>query len=443
MLSKAFLIYIWLILIFEIVISSQWTTIEMEHFKSKNIQNIQLNNLSSSTHFGNTNVIKIQSKFKLDNLLIYISSDKFKYCILPYLSSQDFVKIYLHFQNVISELNFHKFLPPSRFYITNKVFDVQEPTTLLQPLEINLLYQFNGEYSSLEQYILYSIKSKMPIIVEPQHVSIHSNSICALLSQNKIIPYIVYTIPNSNQELLILIDYKGDQFFVTFEKSKGQFINIAKGFSGVLLKEEFSNYVECIWEAYNLQGWKKFYWKIKYFVAMPYDSYLFDVVKIIFYLRSRLFFFFDIWPAYVEAHHPCKKFFVFLSGFPLVVMLLVAGYTILFLWYYATMLPFVILAYPLKQFIFGFNWLSFCFVSPCLASLYVSFFSQLEKSFPFSSSGRIGIIEPKRIMSVVPLLVQNREHCLHKFIVAIYCGFIIWLFGFPFNAFFLYNGHFF
>jgi hypothetical protein len=195
--------------------------------------------------------MKIQSKYQLNNLLIFLSSDKFKYCILPYLSSHNFVKIHLYFQTLAPELYFHEFLPPSRFYTTNNVLDIQEPTTFLQPLEINFLYQFNQEYSSLEPHILYSFKNKISNIFEP-HIPIPPDSICALLSKNKILPYETYVIPTSHQELLILKDDKGDQFCVTFQGSKGEFINIAKG-SGVS-EEEFPDYVECIWEAYSLQG---------------------------------------------------------------------------------------------------------------------------------------------------------------------------------------------
>ena len=148
--SKIFSIFIQLIVILKIVLSTQWTTIEIEILKSK---------VFLPTHLGKTKLIKVQSKFKLDQFLIFLSSDKFKYCILPYLSSHNFVKIYLHFQNLVPELNFQKFLPPLRFYTTNDVLDIQEPTTYLQPLEINLLYHFNGEYSFLEPNILYFVKS--------------------------------------------------------------------------------------------------------------------------------------------------------------------------------------------------------------------------------------------------------------------------------------------
>jgi hypothetical protein len=193
---KAFSIFIQFILIIKIVLSSQWkTNIEMENFESTNGQDV--NKFFSLSHFRNINFIKIQAKFKLDKLLIFLSSDKFKYCILPYLSTPNFVKIYLHFQNLVGpEFNFEKFLPPSRFYTINNVLDIQEPTTYLQPLEINIfLYQFEGEYSSLKPNMLYFTKSKIPKTFE-SYFSINPDSILALLSPNKIIPYKTYVIPN-------------------------------------------------------------------------------------------------------------------------------------------------------------------------------------------------------------------------------------------------------
>jgi hypothetical protein len=288
---KSFSIFIQLILMIKIVLSSEWKTIiEIENFESTSRHDPNLKIFFTLSNLGTPPLMKIQSKSKLNNLLIFLSNDKFKYCILPYLSAQNFITIYLYFQNLVPELNFQKFLPPSRFYTINNVLDIsQEPTTFLQPLEINLLYQFEGEYSSLKPNILYFTKNQIPNIFR-SHFSINPDSIFACLSQNKIIPYETYDTLTSHQKLLILKNKEVDYFFVTFEKSKGQFINIAKG-RGVA-EIEFYDYVECIWEAYNLQGWKKFYWKIKYFVAMPYDRYLFYVVKIIFYLRSRLFFFF-------------------------------------------------------------------------------------------------------------------------------------------------------
>ena len=394
----------------------------MKDFQSTNMQNIQLNNFFPPTYVGNTKIIKVKLKSKLDNLLIFLSSDKFKYCILPYLSSHSFVKIYLHFQNLVPELNFQKYLPPSRFYTTNNVLDILEPTTYLQPLEINLLYQFNGEYSSLQPHIVYSFKNEIPIIVEP-HVPIPYDSICAHLSRNKIIPYEIYVIPTCHQKLLILKDDESDQFFVTFEKSQGQFINIARS-SGVS-EEEFSDYIECIWEAYNLQGWKKHFWIMKSFLTMTYVKYLFYIVKIISCLGSRLLRYVGIVDDYLAKVDNLCLFVGTVSYMVCLPMIAVMTYTGVVLWYYASLLPFFVLAFPLKHFFFGFNLYSFLFVSQGLASLYVCFFPEIKNCMPIRSGETEKLkfknilrsilkhfeIKPKNVMSVVPLLVQRRKNC--------------------------------
>jgi len=130
------------------------------------------------------------------------------------------------------------------------------------------------------------------------------------------------------------------------------------------------------------------------------------------------------------------------------------------LWYYATMLPFFVLAYPLKHFLFGFNWSSFVIVSPSLASLYVCLFPHIKKCIPFSlfslvHEGKIKMddifpsvlkcveIKPKKIMSLVPLLVQKRERCSVEecFCTLMLCVFIF-IFGllFSINPLFLISG---
>jgi len=456
---KSFSILITFILIAKIVVSSQWKTVEMKYLKSTSKSNIYLNTFFSLTHFSNTNVIKIESKFKFHNLLIFLSSDKFKYCILPYLSSQNFIKIYLHFQNFIPEFNFQKFLPPSRFYTTNIVLDIQEPTTFLQPLEIYFLNQFEGEYSSLKSNILYFSQYKNPIIFEP-HIPIPHDSICALLSQHKISTYETYAIPASCQELLILREDGSGHFVVTFQKSRDQFINIARG-RGVSEKE-FPDYVECVWEAYNLQGWKKHYWKLKSLLTVTYVKYLFCVVKIIFYLGSSLLHVCGNMSDFLEkadkSNYLCLQTFACLSYLllpvPCLIIITGAGYIISVLLYYATILPFFILAFPLKHIVFGFTMYSFCFVSQTLASLYVCFFPQIKKCMPFSfgEMERIKLenilpdivesfrIEPKQTMLVVPLLIQKRKKCWVEFLDTILMNFFIFGFGFLFSLLFWFIG---
>jgi len=410
---KTLFILIQFILIFEIVFSSKYKTIEIEDFEPTKQQNIQ-------------------STFKFNNHLIFLSSDKFKYCILPYLSSHNFVKIYLHFQNLVPELTFQKFLPPSRFYTTNNVLDIQKPITYLESLEINLLYQFNGEYSSLEPHILYSLKNKVPICCKP-NIFTHLDSICAHLSQNKIIPYETFVISNSRQELLILTDDEGDQFFVTFEKTKGQFINIARC-SGVSTPK--FPYLESIWEAYNLQGLKKHYWKLKLILNMPYDKYLFYVVKIFSCFGSSLNQLSDIFVEHLEKykHQNWVENVAWLFCFLLVVIFSGAKLTVLLLWYYAILLPFFMVTLSLKQFVFGFNLSSFLFLSQGLASLYVCFFSQIKNCMPFKY-GEVETIEPCEIMSVVPLMIQKRKMI---FDTLIFC-YLIFFCGFPITIFFAIN----
>ena len=439
MMSKVFSIFIQLILILKIAFSSKWTRIEKEDFEAINKQKNQLNNFSSATtHFGNANIV--QPKFKLNHPLIFLSIDKFKYCILPYLSTHDFVKIYLHFQNLVPELNLETFLPPSRFYTTNDVLDIQEPLLdiqepkpYLQPLEINLLYQFNGEYSSLQPHILYFSKNKIPNVFETE-ITIPPDSICALFSENKIIPYETYVIPTSHQELLIL---KNDEFCVTLQKSKHQFINIAKG-NGVS-KNEFLDYVECIWEAYNLQGWEKNYWKIKSFLTMTFVKYFVYISKITSSIGFHLLHIFEIFSNNIEkasiSNHPCEVFGYEVCLVAYIPLISVAGYIIFCLWYYAILLPFFILAFPLKNFVLEYSYL---FLSQSLASLYVYFFPQIKKFIPLWSFGTMEQIEPPSMMTVVPLLVQKRRNSFWiEWLSTIGVCCLIFLFGFPLSLLFL------
>ena len=111
--------------------------------------------------------------------------------------------------------------------------------------------------------------------------SIGYNSICALLSPKKIIPHTIHVY--FGRKLVILRDNKDGKFLVTFQTNNGQFMNIA---SGQVSKVEFHDYVECTLEACFLQGWKKAYLKLKYYLMIPcvvYTKYL---------LRTGRFFFF-------------------------------------------------------------------------------------------------------------------------------------------------------
>jgi len=147
--------------------------------------------------------------------------------------------------------------------------------------------------------------------------------------------------------------------------------------------------------------------------------------------------------------HPCVKmclcFFSFIFYIPYSIIILGTGYTVAVLSYYATILPFVILAFPLKYFIFGFNIISFLTVSQTLASLYVCCFPQIKKCIPWSFSKEIekiesenilpGIIErfgikPQKIMSIVPLLVHKRKKCFVEILDTFMLCVFIFIMGF-------------
>jgi len=249
--------------------------------------------------------------------------------------------------------------------------------------------------------------------------------------------------------LFILRDDGNDQFFVTFEKRNGQFLHIARG-SGVSRKE-FPDYVECIWEAYNLHGWKKYYLKLKSFLTLIYVKYYFYVVQIVSYLLCNFLNFLEILSECLEK---AEKHNIFVGSLiiivfyvPWLLMLVGTVYTLFFFWYYATMFPFFILAFSLKYFLLWLNWYYVVFVSQGLAAIYVCCFPEIKRCMPFSF-GEIGDIKPeskeillkllqnfeikpKQIMSVVPLLVQKRKKCWTECLDTIALCFLIFLAGLP------------
>jgi len=387
-----------------------------------------------------TNALKFQPKLKLNNFLIFPSNDKFKYEILPFLSSKHLVKIYLYFRNLYPELNFENFLPHSRFYTTNIVLDAKEPIYLQEFENQFILYQFQNEYSFLQPPILYSKKNKISIIFEPP---IPSGSICALLSPNKIIPYETYVLANFGPELLTLRDDQDGQFFVTFQTINGQFMNIASG--KVSKQIEFRDHVECVWEAYKLQSWEKIYLKLKYILTIPcliYVKYLLAIEKISIYLFFHISEILCSWSQNFDENNHWVKFFLCLDcvvSFVFSLIFCVASY---FMGYHIIMFPFFVLAFPLKFFIFGFNFLSFVFVEKVLATLYICFFPQIRTwIFKVCTLGDIlnsFEIKPNKIMSAVPFLIKKRQTFGGYFSVEFLCnlffnlllGILIFLFGF-------------
>jgi len=189
---------------------------------------------------------------------------------------------------------------------------------------------------------------------------------------------------------------------------------------------------------------------MKLLLTMPYEKYLFHVAKIFSCLGSRLVHRFRIFSEYMcNPNNSCPYFLLWVFSLHVLSIFFMAYYIILFLWFYAIMLPFVILAIPYKHFVFGFNQFSFLFVSPGLASLYVCCFPHIKNSMPFSLSEIENIkledifpsvlkcfeIKPEKIMSVVPLLVQKRKACLVEFADTFILCLIIFVVDFIFLLF--------
>jgi hypothetical protein len=146
--------------------------------------------------------------------------------------------------------------------------------------------------------------------------------------------------------------------------------------------------------------------------------------------------------------------FFLLIYVPYVFVIAVLAYAACVLCYYATLLPFFVLALPLKHFVFGFNLRSFWYLAQGLASLYVCFFPEIKKCMYFSVA-EMGTVEPsdtlprmlksfeikpQPIMSVVPLLVRNRKNRRQEFLDTFVMCWLIYLFGVFLSLVFVVNG---
>jgi hypothetical protein len=168
------------------------------------------------------------------------------------------------------------------------------------------------------------------------------------------------------------------------------------------------------------------------FSSTTYAKYLFYLAKILSCLDRSLLRILVIISYYLEKaldyNNLCVQCITYLVSallfVPYLSVIIGSAYTVCVLCYYATLLPFFVLAVPLKHFVFGFNLYSFLLVSQGLASLYVCIFPHIKKCMPLSEKIQHGYIlprllksfeiEPKQIMSVVPLLVQKRKKCCEE-----------------------------
>jgi len=254
---------------------------------------------------------------KLYDFLIYPSNDKFKYCILPFLtSSKHLLKIFFHFRILYPNLSIEKFLPNS--IVKTSVLDMKN---------LYLTYIFINEFSYFNPIICDSENDYRPVTLGSRA----NNSIYALFPEN-----IIFPLKYHNQEASATFHYSGRCFYVA-TASQEKLTTIACGkiptWWGIGRSADgFPDFVDCILKAHNLNCFKKFYFKLFYL----YDKYNELLLKTRWWVFVRKF---------RDKDCPQKS----LSGKILYKIFHLSFFYISYcLLYHAQMLPFHILAFPFE-----------------------------------------------------------------------------------------------
>jgi len=200
--------------------------------------------------------------FKMYDFLIYPSNDGFKYNILPFLSSsEDLLKIILHFQKLDPIVNLRKFLPNST--IKKSVLDLEDSP---------FAYIFQDEYTFFDP-ILYSESNYKTCTINDKHIK--RNSVCAFFPPNNIFLLKDYSFQNERQVYAGHNEENG-MFFVacrkprqigdngeaTIKKNQGTLTPICRGNISFSVKKKFPDYLHDIVDAHNLTCFSKFYYKV-------------------------------------------------------------------------------------------------------------------------------------------------------------------------------------
>jgi len=200
---------------------------------------------------------------RLNDSLIYLSNDKFKNIILPYLSSsKHLLKIYLHFRNLYPNVSIEKFLPNST--VKRTVLDLQKTY---------FAYIFQNEFSFYNPFIFDSEQNCKTITLGCGHK--YDDSIYGLfLSTDKIFALESYLLPN-NQEIFAILDKTDYSFFVAVaskQTTQEKLTAIAYETIPIWMQGHviFSDYLYSLWKAHNLNCFTKFYFKIFYL----WDKYI-------------------------------------------------------------------------------------------------------------------------------------------------------------------------
>jgi len=153
---------------------------------------------------------------KLYDYLIYPSNDKFKNCILPFLSSETLLKIYFHFRNLYPNVSIENFLPDSRFRLETTVIDLQK-SYFVDLQKSYFAYIFKDEFSCFNPIIFENEFNFRTIALGCRDNNTEENSFYALSLSNKLFLFESYILPQ-NREVFVAFDdnFDNDGFTGTF-----------------------------------------------------------------------------------------------------------------------------------------------------------------------------------------------------------------------------------
>jgi hypothetical protein len=167
---------------------------------------------------------------KINDCLIYPSNDKFKNCILPFLSSEKLLKIYFYFRNLYPNVSIEKFLPDSRFRFETTVIDLQK-FHFVDLQKSYFAYIFKDEFSCFNPIIFENELNYRTVTLGHRDNNTEENSFYVLSASNNLFPF--ESLPK-NRELFAAFDDNFDNdddghFFAAEKKAQGKLTVIAYG----------------------------------------------------------------------------------------------------------------------------------------------------------------------------------------------------------------------
>jgi len=352
-----------------------------------------------------------QNPVKLNDYLIYPSSDKFRNDILPFLSSEILLKIYVHFRNLDPTVSIEKFLPDSRFRIETTVLDFQN--------SYYSAYIFKNEFFFFNPIIFDGFEQEYrTVTLGGRENNIKEDAIYALFPSNKIFALRSYDL-SQNQKAFAALDDNFDNipfgdarisdnnhFFAAKKKAERELTAIAYGMiPNGYFEDDIIDYLDSILEAHHLNCFQKcVYYKVLNF----YNKY-------VHYLRKTRYGAFAWgfqkrvcpWTSFPARtlYGIFQRIIFFNSYFPV---------------YHAEMLPFYILSIPFGFVLFQYNFVSrdwlnvktyfYICTIPCIFRFisYLLYF-KLQFARGYLKNYKTIEIKPQEIKWVMPYLRAEKK----------------------------------